>query len=151
VRVRIASFAQPGIGNGKALGDRQAWMVFNGEAWNNDASKAGGSTFGFIYGYNDGDIATNGYLVTMSGKSKYNSSLPVFTNVWYDIAYTISDNGISNAETGTHSAKVSFLVRKVDPPNALHSNTTTFDGYFYLEGVLDNCFYNEESNAGAHL
>ena len=145
-RVRVQSFAQPGIyGQGN-----YAWLVFNGQKWNDDPLLAGGSCFGFIYTTIPGSIATNAYLVTMAGKGTATTSgstgIHLYTNLWYDIAWTLQNNG-------DNTATCTFLVRDPGPDKVL-GNVKDGRGtrsFRYLEKTMSNVFHNEQQNAGQYL
>ena len=144
-RVRVQSFAQPGIyGQGN-----YAWLVFNGQKWNADPLLAGGSCFGFVYTAVPNGIATNAYLVTMVGSGTASTSgstgINLYTNLWYDIAWTVRNNG-------DNTATCTFLVRDPGPDKVLPSvkdgrGTRSFR---YLEKTMSNVFHNEQ-NAGHYV
>ena len=144
-RVRVQSFAQPGIsGQGN-----YAWLVFNGQKWNQDPLLAGGSCFGFVYTAVPNGIATNACLVTMVGAGTASTSgstgINLYTNLWYDIAWTVRNNG-------DNTATCTFLVRDPGPdkvlPNVKDGRGTR--SFRYLEKTMSNVFHNEQ-NAGHYV
>ena len=142
-RMRIDSFAREGIsGSGN-----NAWFVFNGQKWNSDWQKSAGSCFGFAYTSGKDDISTNAEVMVMAGAASARSGIMVYTNLWYDIAWTIKDNG-------DNTATCTFLVRDPDPDKVLSSvkDGRTTRGYIYATKTMNNVFYNEaNANKSLHL
>lgn len=140
-RVRIDSFAQPNIFGG----GNYAWLLFNGQAWNANPTNAAGSCFGFQYTARTDGVATNANVIVMTGANQKSTGISVTTNLWYDIAWTLRDNG-------DHTATWTCTVRDPDPDKVLNA---TMDGrcsrgFLTASGTLTDVFHNE-ARAGAHF
>lgn len=125
LRVRIDNFAPAGVDHANAT-KGGSWLV------DNACANGTGTLLGFAYvAPTTKDVpATNAYCRIQAGNASFNGYgvHAIYTNIWYDIAYTVKDNGNETADW-------SILVREADPATNPHSKHPT-TGLRYAAGGI---------------